>query len=83
MADKRSHLIVHILWFIHRRRPKLVLLENVPGLFHAFPRVAGAVIKSLQSEGYRVTGRILDSSKYGSVPQHRKRLYIAAVREDV
>lgn len=84
--DPRNALLIRYFDFVKKFRPKVFLVENVPGLL--WPRHAEYLNKfiSLTHEhGYRVVGDkpyILNARDYG-VPQNRKRAFILAVREDI
>lgn len=59
-------------------RPKVVLMENVPGIatvpgFSSFRRF----VKSLRTNGYRCGHGVLNASDFG-VPQHRRRYVLLA-----
>ena len=79
MADPRSQVLPHMLDYIGRRQPRLVLLENVCGLLQLFPEVVEHIIHTLQGIGYGVTAKVLNSRTHGYVPQNRPRLYIAGI----
>ncbi|MDR2699305.1 MAG: DNA (cytosine-5-)-methyltransferase [Nitrososphaerota archaeon] len=74
--DPRGLLYPEILRFAKEKQPKLLLLENVPGLLCI---EQGGVFKeilwSLHELGYTVEWRILDS-KFFRVPQQRRRVFI-------
>ncbi len=82
----RSGVIAHILKYLRRHRPKVFLLENVPGLLSRHPGTLLAIMQELRSirgsagPSYTTSWRVLDSRLYGAVPQHRPRLYICGVR---
>jgi DNA (cytosine-5)-methyltransferase 1 len=73
---------VRVLEGMERRRPPLVLVENVTGFLTANGgddlEVALAALNSL---GYRVDAFILDASRF--VPQSRQRLFLVGVREAI
>ena len=75
--DPRNDLVLDYLEFAKRLRPKVVMLENVPGLEHdtRFTRL----IEGLQNLGYDVNHRILDAANFG-VPQRRRRLVLIGSR---
>lgn len=75
--DDRNALIDEFARFALAMQPKLIMMENVPGLadyykFSGFRR-------SLERAGYNVRVEVLDVSKFG-VAQRRKRLILSASR---
>lgn len=81
--DPRNHLFREFLRFVDEFQPKLVLIENVPGLV-SFEHGATlhAIIDSLAAIGYGADVRILGAPYYG-VPQMRWRTIVIGVRGDV
>ncbi len=75
--DDRNALIDEFARFALAMRPKLIMMENVPGLadYYRF----GSFKKNLENAGYRIKVEILDVSKFG-VAQRRKRLILSASR---
>ncbi|WP_010670518.1 DNA cytosine methyltransferase [Pantoea agglomerans] len=84
--DPRNDLLLRYFDFVEKFRPKVFLVENVPGLL--WPRHAEYLNKffSLTNlHGYHVVGHkpfVLNARDYG-VPQNRKRAFILAVRADI
>jgi len=84
--DPRNALLLRYFDFVEKFRPKIFLVENVPGLL--WPRHAEYLtqfISLTHEHGYRVIGEkpfILNARDYG-VPQNRKRAFILAVRADI
>lgn len=79
----RGTLFFEIIRLMRIVKPKVVFLENVAHLVnHNKGDTFKTIIATLKSEGYFVHHQILDSSKFG-LPQHRKRIYIVAFRENV
>jgi DNA (cytosine-5)-methyltransferase 1 len=85
MDEARGTLFWNIARILEVRRPRVVLLENVPNLVG--PRHTHeweVIIETLHSLGYRVSKQpfIVSphkvSPKYGGRPQTRSRIYIAA-----
>ena len=78
--DKRNHLFLNFLDFVGEFEPKVVLIENVPGIisFEAGNTVR-KIISELQMLGYQCDIRILSASQYG-VPQDRWRSIIIGNR---
>jgi len=81
--DPRNTLIHTYFRFVSTLRPKLFLMENVPGLLlprHAFQ------LQRFYAEGERAGYTVmppvtLDARDYG-VPQRRKRVFILGIRKD-
>ena len=65
------------------RRPKAVLLENVPRLLSSPSRQRGlnfaVICQDLLSMGYDVEWRVINAADYG-MPQQRRRIFILAYR---
>ncbi|MDT0308453.1 DNA cytosine methyltransferase [Streptomyces sp. DSM 44917] len=78
--ERRNDLVLDVFRFVERLRPRVVLLENVPGLARdrRLPKLNGL----LTDAGYRLRAATLDASLFG-VPQRRKRFIHFAIREDV
>jgi len=73
--DKRNDLINEFLRFVQKLAPKVVMMENVPGLQN--DRRFKRLLKELNKQGYIVNKDVLDAADYG-VPQRRKRLILIA-----
>jgi DNA (cytosine-5)-methyltransferase 1 len=79
--DERNHLIKKVIEFIQIKKPKYVLIENVPSILKLFLPHKGKLISiqelltKLFENEYHVEASILDASDYG-VPQTRKRAII-------
>ena len=77
-SGKRSSLAFTFLDLVERRRPRWLVLENVPGLFSSN---GGADFVRLLNEidqlGYGVSWRTLDAQYFG-VAQRRRRVFIVA-----
>lgn len=72
----RSGLFYRFAELLEQRRPKVVIIENVGGLFNSNGgRDFGVILQKLQSIGYAVAWRLLNSRYFG-VPQSRPRVYI-------
>ena len=87
-GDREAHDSRRDLWrsyfrFVDALAPRAVLLENVPDMARS---QEGAVLvqflQEMESRGYRSAVRVLESWQYG-VPQHRKRLFIVGINEEI
>lgn len=75
-ADSRGTLFFEIARIAAVKKPKYLLLENVPGLLsHDSGRTFAAILGSLDELGYDVTWQVLNSADH-HVAQSRKRVYI-------
>lgn len=65
-------------------QPRAFVAENVPGLLigRALEEYAYKIHEALAEKGYHVHSKVLNSSWYG-VPQDRRRLIFAGIRNDV
>ncbi|MFF9522876.1 DNA cytosine methyltransferase [Streptomyces achromogenes] len=76
----RNDLVLDVARFVDGMLPKILLLENVPGL-QRDARLS-ALLGHLRGVGYQFRGAALDATSFG-VPQRRKRFILFAVREDL
>ena len=79
--------IVRLLKEFGKKRPKIVLLENVPGLVnHNNGATFSKMVNSLQSAGYWFMPpncyAILNTLKITGIPQSRERLFMVALSWD-
>jgi DNA (cytosine-5)-methyltransferase 1 len=75
--DSRNELVRHVVRFVRRLRPRLVLVENVPGLGQDWR--SKELARSLASLGYSSKAYFVNAKDFG-VPQNRRRLIILAMR---
>ena len=74
--DARGTLFFEIARIARVKRPKYLLLENVPGLLsHDSGRTFATILTTLSELGYTVAWQVLNSANFG-VPQSRKRVFI-------
>ena len=74
--DPRGTLFFEIARIAAAKRPKYLLLENVPGLLsHDKGRTFATILGTLDDLGYDVAWQVLNSADFG-VPQSRKRVFI-------
>lgn len=78
--ERRNDLVLDTFRFVEELRPRIVLLENVPGL--ARDRRLPELHSRLTGAGYQLTTTTLDAAVFG-VPQRRKRFIGFAVRGDI
>lgn len=74
--DARGTLFFEIARIARVKRPKYLLLENVPGLLsHDNGRTFATILGTLSELGYDVAWQVLNSADFG-VPQSRKRVFL-------
>ena len=74
--DVRGTLFFEIARIVSVKRPRYLLMENVPGLLsHDQGRTFETILQTLDELGYDVAWQVLNSADFG-VPQARKRVFI-------
>ncbi len=82
LKGKNSGLFFPFLELIRKRKPKVLLLENVVGLLSSHNgQDFRIIIEELTKIGYAVAWRIKNSRYYGA-PQSRPRVFICAALSD-
>ena len=72
----RSGLFFKFAELISKKKPEIIIIENVAGLFNSNKgRDFGVILQTLSSLGYGISWRLLNSRYFG-VPQSRMRIYI-------
>lgn len=79
--DPRSKLMYEFIRMIREIKPKIFMIENVPGLF-SFKDFFILLLRILENQGYIVRCLMMDAVSYG-VPQYRKRIFIQGVRKNL
>ena len=83
--DIRGTLFMHVVRILRDKRPKYFLLENVKNLTsHDHGNTWKVIRDHLRAAGYATpdTPLVLSPHQYG-IPQHRERVYIMGVRNDL
>ncbi len=83
--DPRSGLIFEFHRIVSEVKPKVFIMENVPGMLSASGGMfVDKLIQLLETDGYKVVKpiQILNALNYG-VPQARRRVFIMGIREDL
>ena len=79
IKDARGRVMKCSFSYIKRRRPRVVLFENVTGILHKKHKpVLLGMHKALKELGYKMWLKTLDSSQF-KVPQIRRRVFIVAI----
>lgn len=82
-SQGRGNMFDYIMKIVRHHRPRYVFLENVANLkTHDDGHTWEVIKQKLEDEHYAVYDSILSPHEFG-YPQHRKRIYIVAIREDL
>ncbi|EAD7747784.1 DNA cytosine methyltransferase [Listeria monocytogenes] len=77
--DERNTLYEAMVKLAKKTQPKVIVLENVPGLLKLFEgKGAKRIIEDFEELGYNMQSKILYAPEYG-VPQIRKRVFFIGV----
>lgn len=80
--DERNVLYKSFVRIVSELKPKVFVMENVPGIVKLFGgQVGKQVVEDFASIGYDVKMKILSSDNYG-VPQQRKRVFFVGINND-
>jgi DNA (cytosine-5)-methyltransferase 1 len=86
MQDERGSLFKEVLNIVNRKKPKIVLFENVRGFISAKDdegiTMPERLKKELKKHGYKLYFKLLNASDY-EVPQNRYRVVLVGVRNDI
>lgn len=80
--DDRGNMFFQIMRIINEmeknnNKPKVVFLENVKNLkSHDKGNTFKVIKEALESNGYHVTEKVLNTCEYGNIPQNRERIFI-------
>jgi DNA (cytosine-5)-methyltransferase 1 len=86
MTDSRGSLFQNVIEILDKKRPKVILFENVRGFMSAKDDAGVAMPDRLSKEmavhGYECNWKLLKASDFG-VPQNRYRVIIVGIRKDI
>jgi len=78
LEGERSGLFYQYAELIKSKKPRWVIIENVPGLLNShYGKDFQVLLQKLDELGYGVSWRVFDA-KYFGTPQRRRRVYIVA-----
>jgi DNA (cytosine-5)-methyltransferase 1 len=79
--DKRSNVFWKILEIIEVHMPKVVILENVKNLVsHDNKNTFKTIQENIESRGYHMCFKILNTSEITGIPQNRQRIYMVCFK---
>lgn len=77
----RGNLFFELIRIAKAKKPKVIFLENVKNLVtHDNGNTMSVILNELEKLGYQYYYKVLNTSKYGNIPQNRERIYIVAIR---
>lgn len=77
----RGNLFFDVARIIEAKNPAGFLLENVKNLkSHDNGKTFRIISEALESMGYHIKSKVLNSMEYGNVPQNRERIYIVGFK---
>ncbi|MDR1390233.1 MAG: DNA cytosine methyltransferase [Treponema sp.] len=79
MNDPRNKLYKAFVSLVAHYKPKIFVMENVPGVMRLFNgKVKEQIVADFSAIGYTVETELLSAEKYG-VPQQRKRVFFVGI----
>jgi DNA (cytosine-5)-methyltransferase 1 len=82
MNDPRNKLYKAFVSLVAHYKPKLFVMENVPGVMRLFNgKVKEQIIADFSAVGYNVEMKLLSAENYG-VPQQRKRVFFVGINPE-
>lgn len=79
--DERSNVFWKILSIIDHHQPKCVILENVKNLVtHDECNTFNTIKNNLESRGYHICYKVLNTAEITGIPHHRERIYIVCLK---
>ncbi|GHV83776.1 cytosine-specific methyltransferase [Spirochaetia bacterium] len=82
LNDPRNKLYKAFVSLVEYYKPKLFVMENVPGVMRLFGgKVKEQIIADFSAIGYNVETKLLSAENYG-VPQQRKRVFFVGVNPE-
>ncbi len=81
--DERNRLYKEMVRLASIIKPKVVLIENVPGLLRLYEgKAAKRIYEDFENLGYKMQSKILYAPEYG-IPQIRKRVFFVATLDNI
>lgn len=82
--DERNELLIRYFQFVRTLRPKIFVVENVPGLLWArHASYLEKFMKQAEESGYNVFEPVLLNARDFGVPQNRKRVFIVGTAKEL
>lgn len=79
--DERSNVFWKILKILDKHSPEYIVLENVKNLVsHDNGDTFRTIKTQLESRGYNLCFKVLNTAEITGIPQHRERIYIVGIK---
>lgn len=82
-ADPRNELYLRMARFAEVVRPRMMVIENVPGVAHARSSVVPRTQKALEQLGYSVDTGLITATTVGAAQQRRRHVLLATLDPEV
>jgi len=83
MRDSRNDLFQEFIRCLNRWHPKILIMENVPGLIQGKMKLMFRdILTQLKQAGYDVKAWVLNAAAFG-VPQSRERVFFVGTRNEL
>ncbi|MGL6065478.1 MAG: DNA (cytosine-5-)-methyltransferase [Cetobacterium sp.] len=83
IEDDRNKLFLHFAELVKKMKPKILIMENVPGILSMEKgKVFEEIKKSFRELEYSIFAKKLLAADYG-VPQLRERVFLVGIRNDI
>lgn len=82
-ADPRNELYLRMPRFAEVVRPRLLMIENVPGVAHARTDVVGRTQRALEDLGYYVDTGLVTATTVGAAQLRRRHVLLASLDPEV
>jgi DNA (cytosine-5)-methyltransferase 1 len=81
--DPRANVFWKILQIIDHHTPRCVVLENVKNLVsHDDGNTFKTIKENLETRGYHLRFKVLNTAQITGIPQHRERIYLVCIKSD-
>ncbi len=84
VEDDRGTLYLECLRIIKKKKPKVIVFENVKGLLSTKAsdgqKLIDLIVSDLNKAGYNVNYKLVNASDYG-VPQNRERVFVVGIQK--
>ena len=78
----KGDLFFYVAKILEQKQPMGFMLENVKNLVgHDNGKTFRVILQTLESLGYNIKCKVINTMEYGNVPQNRERIYIVGFKD--